>query len=174
MFLQPTWICSQHVWFWMRKSIFLLAPFSCKRKNSLQLYFLENNSSSYTLFFRVSKYYVASFRSYKLCKLVRIISKVARLLYPGCGMRNILDVYYTRNPVDDVYHLKTVTCSMPQLRYLKTYELMVNCWSCYEISLKYHQGNISSFDLNFIINSNLCELFSFKWYVEYYEIQFIY
>ena len=41
-------------------------------------------------------------------------------------------------------------------------------------TLKHYWGNISQFFSNFMENSNLCELLLFKWYFEFYEIQFIY
>ena len=66
------------------------------------------NPNTPTISLGKRKYYWESSWYYKLCRLIRIITKVDVLLYPRGSTHNIL-VYYTRNHVDGMYHLKIVT-----------------------------------------------------------------
>ena len=60
----------------------------------------------------------------------------------------MLLVYYTRNLIDGVYHLKIVTRSMSQLRHLKTFfELTINYFLFYEMIIgviQFCNGNCSA------------------------------
>ena len=61
------------------------------------LLLMKNIYPYYTIFLGKRKYYFKSFISYNRYRLVRIISKVARSLYPGGGTHNVVSLLHQKS-----------------------------------------------------------------------------
>ena len=104
-----------------QKNIFQLLSFS------LQTIFSQIRLFLHILIYFIldkGKYYFKSFSPYKQCRLAREYSQVARLVV-FWGQRAKLLSITSKNSVDDAYHLKRATQSVPQLRHLLLVILLV-------------------------------------------------
>lgn len=118
-------------------------------------------------FSRYKKKYIESFLSYKLCRFVRMISKMVGLLYLGGSTYNVVGLLHRES-------CRRLVSSQNNNMVHALAPLFKNSWinsklfSFYDIMSKHYWGIISQLLYNFMVNFNLCDMWLFNWYFKGY------